>query len=454
MVRVVRRHFRKLRLSKAAPTMATPLQNEVLSLRNVLAVIKENGVVFIAVVYALGLAITNIYLGSVGVVSLELVRTRYLIVGMLFIGFVASVAVPFSGYIYIAQTLQDKSGFQRFVVALGYGFICAFALEILLSLLDLLSGDFQGRPDVLPQISGGLGAAIFVALMFLFMIAIYWFSELRFGNSAREHRGKWAIRISGLLLQILLFVAIMFFLIFALLIVLTVFNTIYVWQSPLARWLPSLGIGWLRFFFGSLALQTGFFITYTIVLYFRKRSTNQSTTTDDSDHTSVLGGLGTAVFSRFRASSYGLLLLVGIFLPLYALFIYPSLPQQFGGGSGIPVVIIPVESNNSDDGLAACLSHYETFLVDRTSDTFILLLEEDSIYRSEPLTQSIEVTTTVSATSAYTLSDVARPCFIPDSSMPFGEPSEGLRYDDETRFVLEVPSNRIGAVQPKRSRFP
>lgn len=456
MAKAVRQRFRKLRTPKRVLTAPTTFEDEVLSLRKILDYLKEYGVVLIALVYILGFVITNIYLGSLGVVSLELVRTRYLLVGSLFLAFIASVVVPFSGYVYWSRQLNDLSGIRRFLSVLGYLFVSTFALLMIVLVFDLLSGLYQGNTVRLPQAPLVLAAGLLVVIGAALVGGISSFETSSFIERWVKNRSRLVIAALDATLTSCLALLLLFISMAIVVPVVLVLDAADVSELPMGGWLPDISIGWLKFLVGSVVLQIGLLVWYFRVLQVRTMNRKRAGIGGGTSPKKSDKAPGSGLLTRLTLRSYALVFLVGIFLPLYALVIYPSMPQQFGGGSGIPVVIVPVVSNEADDGLAACLSQYQTILLDRTSSTHILLLEEYDEKSRSVLTQATEITTTTNP-NASTVLNVGAPCFISDRSQNGRDDSDSevqenaLRLTD-TQIVLEVPNDRVGPVRPKNER--
>jgi hypothetical protein len=59
--------------------------------------------------YIVGFIITNIYLGSLGVVNLDLLKSRYVLTGILFIIFLAAITYQIYGLIHLLRENTNQS---------------------------------------------------------------------------------------------------------------------------------------------------------------------------------------------------------------------------------------------------------------------------------------------------------------------------------------------------------
>lgn len=62
-----------------------------------------------ALCYAVGFVITNLYLGSFGVVNFDILRVRYILAGMLFALFMAIIIGPVYGLVHVLRSQEDSS---------------------------------------------------------------------------------------------------------------------------------------------------------------------------------------------------------------------------------------------------------------------------------------------------------------------------------------------------------
>ena len=72
--------------------------------------------------YISGFAITNLYLGSLGIVNLDILRSRYILTGMLFIAFAGTVLYLLYGARKIIIANEDKPQIDVLVKILGFSF--------------------------------------------------------------------------------------------------------------------------------------------------------------------------------------------------------------------------------------------------------------------------------------------------------------------------------------------
>ncbi len=121
--------------------------------------------------------------------------------------------------------------------------------------------------------------------------------------------------------------------------------------------------GWTRFFAGLILIYG---IGATILSFFKitSRGTSESHDLSTGDPTEKY-------FSWIGLIAFATVMIV----PVYALGIYPNLPQQVGGGN-----LVRVEVLSSDQDLHQKLTdpQIETYLIDHASDSILLLLVNNS----------------------------------------------------------------------------
>ncbi len=119
-----------------------------------------------------------------------------------------------------------------------------------------------------------------------------------------------------------------------------------------------LGLGWDRFFLAALVL----YVTSAVFLLNTTRMSANSNNSDKPEKDPT---------RKYSAGLYVFVIIIGIIIPVYSLGIYPTLPQQVGGGR-----MVPVEAITSSEKLDQFFSEseVEVYLLDQSSRRSLFLL--------------------------------------------------------------------------------
>jgi hypothetical protein len=333
------------------------------------------------VFYVAGFVITNLYFGSLGIVSFDVLRARYVLTGFLFAVFLGLFAFLVYGLVLILREHPEDTSALRLFADIAYYSLTRVALVSFCVLaLIALSGSTGSPPVGTPSAPRPLPWS-------------EWFSSVPgLAWSAVRHA-------AGMLLAALA-------LIFLVVVVLLVINPAADENATSYReWLFRRATS-LTTWKGVLLVLSGTLVAFAILnvamglIHFL--TTNEVTFASDSSGRllsppvvrftgAVFGLYGAAgavlVYVRLVASGEkefggdptrqqaGLVLwvaiLIAIVLPLYALGVYPSIPQQVGGG-----MVVQVEVLTSKEDVSAWLGvpSADVYLIDRTSNSALFLV--------------------------------------------------------------------------------
>jgi hypothetical protein len=349
--------------------------------------VADHAVGFTLICYVLGFVVTNLYLGTLGLVNFDVLRVRYILTGLLFAVFVATIAVPLHSLFYSLARKVDRS--RRALVSEAvtvsmevYGFVFLSGV-VLASLAGRAADAPPGVPELSPHLTwqslySGFFRTFFNPLNILFFtigFAIIVAISLTVlgrgvtdvsdiadkGGFKFEHYrniGRWAAkprnwpRLVGAVLT-----AILALFLWNSLVNLLVLSGIY--TRPFSWTLPR---GWWRFI--------GYaFLIYVcaggLLLWAVTRQWPPFTTGEPSGESKATR-MGTLV-----PGTTFTLALVGCLVVLFAVGIYPHLPQQVGGGSPIRIELM-----TKDDSLNRLVGGPDTqiYLLDRTSAATLIMV--------------------------------------------------------------------------------
>lgn len=321
--------------------------------------------------YVAGFAITNLHLGSLGIVAFDVVRAKYIVTGLLFGSFVALATFLIYGLIrlYDRHDAQaDETSTARLIRdAIFYSFTRLVGLRVVVGFMGLLAGPTgypaSGIPLISPAspfaewlsavptvlVSAARTGAFFVLFMVIMTLALCFVVFIVYPK-----RKEWLREIFTL--SSLKKIATPFLVLFLLIIALILFSSavrflVEISVGSQGGWPGSsweIEPGFDRFFWALSALYL--LSAALITFWWYTRSTAPA---DDSDPTKP-------VFSSlFMIAWVG-----GIVLPLYCRGVYPAIPQQVGGGRPLSVQVTPV----SDEVAQLVPPSANVYLIDRTSD--------------------------------------------------------------------------------------
>jgi hypothetical protein len=331
--------------------------------------------------YGVGFVITNLYLASMGVTSVELLRARYILAGMLFLAFCLPIGLLVVG---LARTLRPHSsdpqpnvlGIALYYSAKYLDLLYCFAVPA----IAVLSGDGLWAAGSIPSDAVSLPwsqwlrlaptrifwdfvPALFGAAGIVVLFAVLLIVNPRGKDGQRTPRREILLGIAkdlaGMRISSVLGFA----------TVLTAFIVVF-FAGDLLEFIkygetavtayangPALSGGWLRFF---LAISGVYLLIAALV----------SASASIREPSKAERKQGESALPLIVLISLCVLVIV----PVYAVAVYPYLPQQVGGGRLVNVrvsttseLIKPIDG----DGQASM------FLVDRSSSSLILLVAKD-----------------------------------------------------------------------------
>ena len=339
-------------------------------------------VVLTLLCYISGFAIANMYLGTLGIVNLDVLRTRYILVGFLFLLFLGAIAYLIYGlFRAISKDIQEptskliKNVFLYSLQNLG-------VLYLAVSAMTVLAGSVSTLPVGLPRISQPtpwldwlnvvpkqtlISSAVLLAIFLLsitLVVSILILINPKNKYGIKESRKQQVVEILsgtkknvpktiGGIFIIFLFIYV-FLLSFTLLSLLSTNNL-----AGNTRSSNFLSAGWGRYL-GGISLVYILVLTYVLAKVIPIKS---------GKHEVEL--LSDNPMTPASSKLYLLAMSIIIIMPLYANGIYPSLPQQVGGGQ-----VVKIELKISDDEIEPSVLNPddEVYLIDRTNDSTLFLL--------------------------------------------------------------------------------
>lgn len=325
-----------------------------------------------AIIYAVGFLVTNLYLGSFGVVSFQFLKVKYFLVGILFVIFCSLILAPL---IQLRKRLIERQNtWKRLTLLFGRSWE-VFGTFMLIGLFVNSVFSFSrypslGNPDssflfsewvvtegvsvILTSLKIPLVVIIVIASLVVVALAILFLQKESFDYKIKKSRELlldiWRFIVSYAFVQLLVLVL------------------AYIAWNALSSWTSSNSIesvtkthNWWRFIFG------GFGLYFTIALYIFAYLPSPEDADKDVKIVSeeeFIGSIAMRLLLLF-------LFFMFIVLPVYSVAIYPYLPPQVGGGAPTPIKIILEETTYSQIN-----NEGDTFLLDRTdSEIFIAVLD-------------------------------------------------------------------------------
>ena len=327
--------------------------------------------------YVTGFAISNIYLGSLGVLNLDVLRVRYILIGFLFLTFALTIAYPLYSLFPLIRDNHDKP-ILSLLGRVTISTLDRYGLTAILVIALASISSFTSLPVGIPQITqppswgdwidkeavnslvftAGYLSRVFIvvasilAVIFVAVIVI----NPKTGEGKKIVRREWFKEIIRWSVKSLITRNVLLF-IFALIFIGEIGGLIDFIGKSRTQTNISFSNAWWRFFAASVLIYT--FITAFVILIIRlPRSEEQRI--DPSRR--PIGKSASLLMAALIVS--------WIVLPVYALGVYPLLPQQVGGGQVVP---IEITSTDPDVNQMISTTSVNLYLVDRTSDSVILL---------------------------------------------------------------------------------
>lgn len=334
--------------------------------------------------YLIGFVITNLYLGSFGVVNLDILRIRYILTGLLFLFFLGTIVFPVYGLINVLKNQQHKTVTKTLNTVFFYTLSRYSTIFVVILAINIFASTRSNKRIIVfdPTITSSWASQIvnqlpellaksFRFTSILLILVIFSVSVLlvlmvvinpkdKDGNKRQrktlireviseiKSKSSWGKFFKALLGT---FASIFFILTIGFLI-----NFMSDGNSNISLLLTPEWSRFLTFaFLIYLSLST---LIVTIYLLPTSSSKNEDPFTKNDPLDKYYSWLSLAAFGIFFT------------VPVYALNIYPIIPQQIGGGAVIEVNVLP------SDELEQLLldQNVRTYLLDRTSKGPIFLL--------------------------------------------------------------------------------
>lgn len=330
--------------------------------------------------YGAGFAITNLYLGSMGIVTFDILRSRYILAGILFLFFLGAIIYLVNGLIKILRRNLQKSPFTIIKEVVWFSLKNISLLYFVIPAIGLFAGTTGSQNYSPPQLSqpeipwsdwlaqAPLSAlrstgTLFLAgvITFVLLFAAFVIINPKDKDGKRRTRRQFLKEVSQKTKEnkwkILSTLLVAFFIIYLLNLsssLLSFYLSGKISTAPKKTF--TFPNGWAQLF-NAITIIYAFIALYltSIALF--------PPTTDDDDNPSE---------STSYASIYVIALGIIMIVPIYVFRVYSVLPQQIGGGQ-----LIKVEVVISDTTLEPLFSdaNTETYLIDRTSNTSFFMFQ-------------------------------------------------------------------------------
>lgn len=332
--------------------------------------------------YLSGFAIANMYLGSLSTVNLDVLRTRYILVGFLFLVFLGAIAYLIYGLIQTIRRDIKEPTSKLIRNVFWYSLQNLAVLYFAISAITVLAGSVNILPVGLPKISQPtpwsdwlnvvptrilIASAVILAIIISLVVIVVFIVILinpKDKNGNRTPRKQQVAEIfSGTKENILKPLgAFLVFFIFIFLYLLSASFLNFLTTNNFNNSAQSTDIlsgGWGRYL-GGISFVYVLFATYLLAIIIPNRSNEDDTDLSFNNP-----------MKRISSRVYLVAITIGIIMPLYANGIYPNLPQQVGGGQ-----VIKVELKISDDEIKSLILNPENdiYLIDRTNNSALFLL--------------------------------------------------------------------------------
>jgi len=335
--------------------------------------------------YISGFIITNLYLGSLGIVNLEIIRSRYILSGFLFFLFAGSIVYLIYGLLKTIQKYHGVAPWKAILRIIWYSIVNIVVIYIVIRVIMILAGSTKNPPIGLPQITPvnpwdewlrivpktsifpSLLIVGIIILLFLLIAAIFMLINPKIEGRDRQSRKQLFIEFfNGLWKKKFNF----------LLSLIGIYLFLYLWSlsnsalnfmttnqvrgtsgpSPIQIFTFPMEEGWSRYFYSIVVIYViiGLFL---IIISIVQESTKPT-------------GDGNPL-SKFHGWIYLVSIAIILIVPAYTLGVYPNIPQQIGGGQ-----LIRVEPYLSDFNLAQVFAdpYANPYLIDRTASSSIFII--------------------------------------------------------------------------------
>ena len=341
-------------------------------------------VVITILFYVVGFMISNLFLGSFGVISFTILRARYISTGILYGIFIAIIIIPLYELIQAFIENYDKSvprlltllsltTFSRYmsIFFIFYIFSIFTVTDPHYSISDQNTFVYDNFSDTVSASFEGVKTIfVFGVLLALFLIGVFCLIYLiinpKSADGVRTTR-KEKLKHSSKEILNRKFIKSILNLLIAFAILSAVIGFIprlirYLGGSEFSLMPQNMDPVWLRF----IGIAFLIYILIAIPLIVRsipdRLSSTEGTPTTDSKDTQI---------EKFFQWLVRLTWIIVLTIPVFTFNIYGSIPQQFGGGKPISIQVLTVDSSTT----LPTNKLDKTYLLDRTNESLILLLE-------------------------------------------------------------------------------
>lgn len=343
--------------------------------------------------YISGFAITNLYLGSLGVVNLDILRSRYILTGILFVVFAGAILYLLFGLQKIIKENVEKSQIDTLKKGLSFSFENLIIIYVAVPVIAIFAGSANRITPILPQTNPEidwlqwlttepienfppsvlvfLALIVFIALFFLLIITIVLIINPKDKEGIRSSRREKLKSLFSTLTNDINYKKIFGYLLTAFLVLYSVFLLSSVMKLLRTGEITSnittesyFQTGWSRFFIAIVIVYT--FIA--ILLLIMSSTTRQPASKESGNNEKETGN---NIVSRYFSWFLVFIPTVVTIISVYAFGVYPYLPQQIGGGRLIP---IEVSSISDDINATFIIQTNDVYLIDRAPSNSLFLV--------------------------------------------------------------------------------
>lgn len=330
---------------------------------------REKALAILLLTYFTGFLVTNLYLGSLGVIGLELLRVKYITSATLFLIFICSIFFPIIGVSKILSNSKDDLSLGTIGKIILHTFESFFVITIFVTTIGFASGtqvaivnsaSFE-NPSFVSELQIWANLVVIGIVLsliaFVFLACLVGLLKILMGTREAESRQtkSFKARLKSLLVDFLKLISAIPWIValFLLIAMHSLDDSMIVVESGDYSIAAS---HFLRATFCLYAIGTLILVfLYLKWLKSRERIAEESIKAID------------ATIALLEAKGAALLVFAFV-LSIYSLYVYPTMPQQIGGGKSIPISL--KTTNQSLNEILAPLS--EVQLVDKTSTSIIL----------------------------------------------------------------------------------
>ena len=350
--------------------------------------------------YVSGFAITNLYLGSLGVVNLDILRSRYILTGILFIIFFSAILYLLYGLRKIIVENEDKSWFDVLLKVANFSVPRIIIIYAIVPVIAIFAGSANRISPILPQSNSAISwdqwlsteplkniqytavtiLTLLIAVVSVFLIVgiiILVFNPKNKDGSRKSRKENLKILFTAPVKALidsekniflnLLTIIIVIYVVISLSSVFQLFQTSDITSSTSKE--SYLQVGWSRFF---IAIVISYAFIASIVLMFsslgnRNQVSKVDENKDKKESKDIIGDNFLMI--------YAIVPVIATIISVYAFGVYPYLPQQIGGGRLLPVV---VNSSSADMDTIFTNQTNKTYLIDRAPKNSLFLIVDQT----------------------------------------------------------------------------